>query len=522
MAGRMNLETMLGQCVAPGRQQRVEDAPMRILVLVDASGREVRGVVEPGDAVAKRALTRLDVDTIDDVFMRLGARVALPSGDVASPTTEVSFSGVDQLRPDSLYQRLDSLSRLRDLRARLLEPRGFDSAASELAAIFGAELAGASGLPPSGADVGTSGRGLAAPSIESDSDTLARLLGRSASPERARPEIDSGAVARLVRNAIAPHVVSVDPRLPTYLAALEDRIAERLRAALRAPGFRALESSWLGLRMLVTGLETGADLDIRMLDVSATELTQDLVSSGGDVASWCLTRRLGLEAPNATGGAPFSIIVAAFEFGPGGLDAALLAALGSLAARSGACLLGGASPALLGCSRWHAADDPRAWELDPDDQARWALLRRSPLARSIGLALPRVLLRLPFGPRGEPVEAFPFDELGGVVEPGSFAWGNAAFAIALLLGRSYSSRGWAMEPGDERDLGDLPAYTHTVDGESQLVSCAEAMLSDRAVHAVLDRGLMAVAPYRGRNVVVVPRFQSIAEPVAPLAGPWAG
>jgi type VI secretion system protein ImpC len=77
-----------------------------------------------------------------------------------------------------------------------------------------------------------------------------------------------------------------------------------------------------------------------------------------------------------------------------------------------------------------------------------------------------------------------------------------------------------MEPGDVLDLGDLPAYVHEQDGLPRLYPCAGAYFGERVMEAVLGRGVMPLVSWRDRNAVRLARFQSIADPVRALAGPW--
>jgi predicted component of type VI protein secretion system len=83
----------------------------------------------------------------------------------------------------------------------------------------------------------------------------------------------------------------------------------------------------------------------------------------------------------------------------------------------------------------------------------------------------------------------------------------------------YLESGEEMEPGEVTDLEDLPAYVYEADGERRLLPCAEALLGERAADALLSRGLMPILSFRDRNAAKLVRFQSIADPVAPLA--WA-
>jgi predicted component of type VI protein secretion system len=118
----------------------------------------------------------------------------------------------------------------------------------------------------------------------------------------------------------------------------------------------------------------------------------------------------------------------------------------------------------------------------------------------------------------DPITAFAFEEFTGAPAHESFLWGHPSLAVALLIGRAFTARGWDFEPGDEREIGDLPAYTTTHDGERELQACAESYLGEQAGQLLLEAGLMPLMSHRHRNAVTLMRFQSIAEPVAALAG----
>jgi type VI secretion system protein ImpC len=151
------------------------------------------------------------------------------------------------------------------------------------------------------------------------------------------------------------------------------------------------------------------------------------------------------------------------------------------------------------------------------------MFRRSPAASWIGLALPRVLMRLPYGADTEPVEYFQFEEIQSPQERRHQALlcGNPAFYCALLIARSFSERGWSMQLGDYLEIDDLPAYIIEQHGESALQPCAEVCLSDMAMEKILNQGIMPFISHRNSNIVRLARFQSVAEPLKALAGPWA-
>jgi type VI secretion system protein ImpC len=134
--------------------------------------------------------------------------------------------------------------------------------------------------------------------------------------------------------------------------------------------------------------------------------------------------------------------------------------------------------------------------------------------------MPRFLLRLPFGRDTDAAETFDFEEMGDVPVHAHYLWGNPAFAGACLLAQSFSRTGWEMKPGDVSDVDRLPLHVYDVQGESRLKPCAEVLLSEKALDAILDAGIMPLATLKDTDTARLVRFQSIREPLAGLAGRW--
>jgi type VI secretion system protein ImpC len=89
------------------------------------------------------------------------------------------------------------------------------------------------------------------------------------------------------------------------------------------------------------------------------------------------------------------------------------------------------------------------------------------------------------------------------------------------LGEAFTRYGWAMRPNSVRDIDGLPAHVFQQDGESQVKPCAEVLLTDEVAEMLLDSGVMPLASMKNGDRVRLVRFQSVADPVAPLAGRWS-
>ena len=492
MPGRLEFDFSVSRSPAPRIRNR---GPLRLLIMGDFSA--LPAALRP--ALAGRPAHRVDLDNLDAVLHRLTPRLALPGA-------ELQFESMDDFHPDRLLARLPALQALMAMRQRLLDPAHFDAAAAEL-------LQGQPGLvspdtPPAAAAPAAPG-----------GDLLAQLLGGqpkavgAGAPAMSPMSGPTAAAAptgldALIRQLVAPHIVpDRAPQQAPYLAAIDAGLAEALRGVLHAPGFQALESVWRGLQWLIGNLDLDDDLQLHVLDVSRDELLADVVAAQGHIAQTGLAQALTLRGHHEAGGAGaagWAALVGLYRFGGSDTDVGLLAAMGTLAAQLGA--------------PWLAGGDTALATAQPGALAAWIALRHSEVAPWIGLAAPRLLLRLPFGPRSDPIEAFKFEELGPAPAHEQYLWGNAALACALLIGRAFSANGWEFEPGDEREIRDLPAHTVLRGGEPELQAGAEFHLSEAAGQALLAAGLMPLMSHRHANAVSLMRFQAVAEPAVRLAG----
>ncbi|MES2259277.1 MAG: type VI secretion system contractile sheath large subunit [Pseudomonadota bacterium] len=490
---------------APEPQEPAEaDQPMRILVLGDFSARASRGLENAAD-LGKRAVRHVDLDNFDATIAQLAPALTLA---LADGPAELRFGDLDDFHPDQLYQKADYFQALHGQRQRLKNPATFAAAAAVL-------QPGAATPAPSAAAPG------ATAAAEDAGDPFASLLGgtikRAPAPAAGAPDVNA-----LIRNLVGQLPPGVDPRQSEYVAAADAVIGERMRELLHAPAFQQLEAAWRGLHLLVTGMELDEQLQLHIVDVSKAELLADLSAAGGDLQKSGLYRLLVDQPRRSPDSAPWSVVAGNYSFGGSEDDIGLLSAIGAIAAQAGAPFIGTAQDSLLGTASLAAQPDPSDWSApDADQAARWQALRTSPQAVSIGLALPRVLLRLPYGKATDSIDQFDFEEADASHAHEDYLWGHASLACALLLGRAFEQNGWEMSAADELDLADLPAHTVRRDGNAGMQACAEAYLSERAGDAILKQGLMPLLSFKNRPAVRLLRSQSIALPAQALAGPWA-
>ena len=329
-----------------------------------------------------------------------------------------------------------------------------------------------------------------------------------------RSRTGSDLADQLIRDFVAPHVLPApDPRQGDLVAAVDSATATLLRTILHDPDFQSVESGWLALDFMVRRLETDSSLKIHLLDLSRADLEADLDREA--LQSSSLYKLLVEQALETPGGQPWSLLVGNYNFDGTVDDADLLGRLGRIAARAGAPFLAAGDSALAGCPSFAAAPDPDNWTLKLELEAAeaWAGLRDLPEAGYLGLLMPSVLQRLPYGVRGSPIEAFDFEEIpdgvDGETRLRSYLWGNPAFAAATLIGQGFTAEGWSLRPGAPNQLDGMPLHVVVEDGEQHLLPCAELWLSERGAEQILNRGLTPVWSVKNEDRIRIGPFRSL-------------
>lgn len=505
------------------------DSPFRILVLGDFSGRESRGIRQAEDLGVDRFPIRVDRDDLGALPERLGARAAIQlikNG----PFLDVPIRRLDDFHPDRIFELTAAFAGLRRTRLDLHDPETFERGAGEVRSWERLK-----------------DRGISSPDSESESesepptasgsegeDLVRELLERS---DEARPE---DAFNRFVEQVVQPYQAPADsPDRDELIERTDEAIGSWMCELLHNRRFQALEVAWRGLDFLIRRVEADGAVEVHVLDITRDELADSLRAT--DDLSQSAVHELFVR------GGSWSLFTGLYTFERKLEDVALLGRLAKVASAAGAPFLAAASPRLVepeasprqGTAEpdmvsWMSSfspdtaspaspvpsDEAKEVPEGPAEMALWDALRELPESRFIGLALPRFLLRLPYGADTDPIEEFPFEEMRDGAGHEALAWGNPALACALLMARSFETGGWHFHPGQVRDVEDLPLYMATRGGETVATPCAERLLSDEDAERMLENGLIPLVSLRGRDAVRVARFQSIARPPRGLDGPW--
>lgn len=493
----------------PEKTSVTQDTPFVIAVLGNFSGR--RSHSQQNHETPPRRLIEIDRDNFEEVMAKLRIRLELDMGEAG--TIDLDIKELDDFHPDELYQKLETFSELRSLRRRLNNNSSFTEAAAE---IQGWQTAPATAKAEQTEMAATDSNVESA--IASDNENLLSNIIDFQQHSSDTSATEANQIDRLIKSIVAPYIEpAADPRQEEMIASVDTATETHMRDILHHADFQALESAWRSLYFLVTRLETDSSLKIKILDISKQELQADLAVE--DINTSTLHK---LFCDPAEGDTPWSILLGNYSFSDTIEDVLCLGSMGAIAQKAGAPFIAAASETLAGCDSF--ADTPYCedWKYVTSDgfNRAWQMLRQSSVSAYLGLALPRFLLRLPYGKRNGSVDSFNFEEMPDEHCHACYLWGNAAFVKVELLARNFKKRGWAMQPGEEYQTENLPVHYYQEDGETVGKPVAEILLTEKCAEMMRQRGLTPLLSVKNMDAVRSADYRSVAENAQTIIGRW--
>ena len=297
------------------------------------------------------------------------------------------------------------------------------------------------------------------------------------------------------------------------IAQIDHLVSLQLNEVLHAPEFQKLEGSWRGLKYLMDQSETSDKLKIKVLNVTKKELLRDL-QRAPEFDQSAMFKKVYEEEYGVFGGAPFSALIGNYEFGRGPEDIELLEKVAQVASAAHAPFLTGTSPEMLNLDSFTNIDAPRdmAKIFDSSEYAKWKSFRASEDSRYIGLCLPHVLGRLPYGKDGVQVDAFNYEEGVDGTDHSKYLWSNAAWALGARLTQAFAQYGWCAAIRGVEGGGlveGLPTHNFTTDSGDIALKCpTEAPITDRREKELADLGFIPLVHCKGTDYAAFFSVQS--------------
>jgi len=290
----------------------------------------------------------------------------------------------------------------------------------------------------------------------------------------------------------------------TRIAQIDELLSKQLNEVMHSPDFQKLESTWRGLAYFVFSTETGTMLKLRILNATKAEILNDL-EKAVEFDQSTLFKKIYEEEYGTFGGHPYGLLVGDFEFGRHPQDMAMLEKLSNVAAAAHAPFLSAASPKLFDMDSFTELGQPRdlAKLFESTELIKWRSFRESEDSRYVTLAMPHILLRLPYGPDTVPVEGFNFVEDVDGRDHKKYLWGNAAWALATRITDAFAKYKWCAAIRGVEGGGlveGLPAHTfHTDEGDIALKCPTEIAITDRREKELSDLGFISLVHCKGTD-----------------------
>jgi type VI secretion system protein ImpC len=297
------------------------------------------------------------------------------------------------------------------------------------------------------------------------------------------------------------------------IAQIDHLVSIQLNEVLHHPDFQKLEGTWRGLRYLMDQSETSDKLKIKILNTSKRDLLRDL-QRASEFDQSALFKKVYEEEYGIFGGAPFAALIGDYEFGRGPEEIELLEKIAQVASAAHAPFLSAAGPDMLNMESFTALDAPRdmAKIFDSSEFAKWKSFRQSEDSRYVGLTLPHVLMRLPYGKNGIQVDGFNYEEGVDGSDHKKYLWSNAAFALGARLTQAFALYGWCAAIRGVEGGGlveGLPTHTFTTDDGDIALKCpTECPVTDRREKELADLGFVPLVHCKGTDYAAFFSVQS--------------
>jgi len=305
--------------------------------------------------------------------------------------------------------------------------------------------------------------------------------------------------------------------ITSRIGQLDRLISAQLNEVMHHPDFQKLEASWRGLHFLVNQSETGEALKIRVMSVSKKDLLKDM-EKAAEFDQSTLFKKIYEEEFGMFGGASYGAFIGDYEFGNNPQDLSLLEKISQVASAAHAPFIAATAPSMFNLDSFADLGGPRdmAKIFQSTEFAKWKSFRDSEDSRYVGLVMPHILMRLPYGQASIPVESFNFEEDVDGTDNSKYLWGNAAFSLGTRLTDAFAKYHWCAAVRGVEGGGlvqGLPVHTFRTDeGDIALKCPTEIAITDRREKELADLGFIPLVHCKGTDYAAFFSTQTTNKP----------
>jgi len=287
----------------------------------------------------------------------------------------------------------------------------------------------------------------------------------------------------------------VEASINAKLAEIDRLLSLQMDEILHSEAYQKLEATWRGLRYLLDQSETGPLLKIKVLNISKRELLKDY-QKASEFDQSALFQKVYEEGYGVYGGAPFGVLVGDYEFSRHPEDVELLEHISGTAAAAHCPFISAAAPEMLELDDFTQLSSIRdvSTKFGGTDSAKWKSFRASDDSRFVGLCMPHMLMRLPYGRNTKRAESFEYEEAVDGTNHQKYLWGNAAYALATKMTQAFAEHEFCTAvrgPEGGGKVEGLPVHNFkTWEGDTVMKCPLEVQIPDRREKELADHGFI--------------------------------
>ena len=315
-------------------------------------------------------------------------------------------------------------------------------------------------------------------------------------------ELESSLENKNVVDALKSSGISIDeiksqPESMAWLISdVEARITEQLNLILHHDDFQKMESAWRSLDFLLARTDFTENCTLSVLNVNKQALIEDF-EDAPEVFKSTFYQIVYSAEFGQFGGKPYGVIIGDYDFSPATPDIKLLQQIAIVCATAHAPFITSASATFFHIDDYSSFSKLRdiASIFHQPAFEKWLAFRNTADARYIALCLPRFLLRSAYE-----------ESIGGLVyrekikrNQNDVLWGNAAFAFASLLNKSFAKYRWCLNvTGKAHGVVEGLNIPLSNNMQSALIP-TQVLINDRRESELVAQGFMPLSVHKGTD-----------------------
>ena len=467
MSGRI---AMTSNFNVSGSILKKNDRGYRVYILGDFSAQT--------DRPEKRTkITAIDLDDFDEVMAKIA-----PTLNIDEQTT-LKFKTLDDFHPDELLKKTPYLAELQQLKKQLSNPNTAAQAVEKLQGLYATEIQ--SETESAIAEENTQ--------TENSDDMLQRLLGKKPESNSQQSSSQQDTASQLISKIMAPYVKEeANPQHQVYINAIDSTTSQYLQTLLHRDDFQRVEALWRSTEMLVNE-ESSDEHTFFLVDINQIDLQSELSVSDGVFEEALVSHVVAGDNEQDI------VFLGDYCFSDSETDKELLKQCSQLAKRCNGLFMGSASKSMV----------DNLIFIETESTQEWAQYSNELYLDNLMLAYPYYLLRLPYGKKREPIEAFEFEECTGIPQEKDLLWGAPAFlcARAMIKNKQYK------QTQDHLYFSDIYSFPIEQNGEEVLFSVTQEVLNKTQANKLLSEGIMPLISFRQRQGLQLLSLLTLSESV---------